>query len=151
MGQPPPRARDHRRVLRLVHVGKSNVDELGEGNVLAAIFVALAVVVVAPVSEEFFFRGFFYRSLRTRLPIWAAAPIDGLVFGALHFEGLDTAVILPVIAVFGIGQCLVYERTGSLFAVIAIHASFNTVASLGNAPGIALAIGAMIIAACLLV
>jgi membrane protease YdiL (CAAX protease family) len=45
--------------------------------------------------------------------------IDGVVFGALHFQGADTAVILPVIAVFGVAQCLVHERTGSLFAVIA--------------------------------
>jgi membrane protease YdiL (CAAX protease family) len=93
--------------------------------------VALAVIVVAPVTEEFFFRGFFYRALRTRLSVWAAALIDGLVFGALHFQGPNSAVILPVIAVFGVGQCLVYERTGSLFAVIAIHAAFNTVATLG--------------------
>ena len=35
-----------------------------------------------------------------------------------------------MIAVFGVGQCLVYERTGSLFAVIAIHAAFNTFAML---------------------
>jgi uncharacterized protein len=93
--------------------------------------VALAVIVVAPVTEEFFFRGFFYRALRTRLSVWAAALIDGVVFGALHFQGPNSAVILPVIAVFGVGQCLVYERTGSLFAVIAIHAAFNTVATLG--------------------
>jgi membrane protease YdiL (CAAX protease family) len=44
-----------------------------------------------------------------------------VVFGALHFQGADSTVILPVIAVLGVGQCLVYERTGSLFAVIAIH------------------------------
>ena len=63
--------------------------------------MALAVIVVAPVAEEFFFRGFFYRALRTKLRVWAAALIDGLVFGALHFQGLDSAVILPVIAAVG--------------------------------------------------
>ncbi len=81
--------------------------------------------------------------------MWLAAPIDGIVFGSLHFEGVHTAVILPVIAVFGIGQCLVYERTGSLFAVIAIHAAFNTVATLGEAPVPALIIGASVVTACL--
>ena len=59
--------------------------------------------------------------------------------------------ILPVIAVFGIGQCLVYERTGSLFAVIAIHAAFNTVATLGVSPVPALIVGAMVLLGCLLV
>ena len=59
------------------------------------------MIVVAPVAEELFFRGFFYRALRTRLGVTSAALIDGAVFGALHFQGADTAIILPVIAVFG--------------------------------------------------
>ena len=52
-----------------------------------AFAVALAVIVVAPVAEEIFFRAFFYRALRTRLPVWSAALIDGIVFGSLHFQG----------------------------------------------------------------
>jgi CAAX protease family protein len=137
--------------VAILGVTESNVDDVGGNAVVAGTLVSLAVIVVAPISEEFFFRAFFYRALRTKLPVWAAAPIDGLVFGALHFEGIDTAVILPVIVAFGIGQCLVYERTGSLFAVIAIHACFNTVATLGQAPVQALAIGALMVTACLLV
>ena len=82
--------------------------------------------------------------------MWSAALIDGLVFGSLHFQGVDTAIILPVIAVFGVGQCLVYERTGSLFAVIAIHAAFNTVAMLSVAPLPAILVGVCVILGCLL-
>jgi uncharacterized protein len=136
--------------IELFEVDETNVDDLGEGNLVAGLAVALAVIVVAPVAEELFFRAFFYRALRTRLAVWSAALIDGLVFGALHFQGTDTAVILPVIAVFGVGQCLVYERTGSLFAVIAIHAAFNTVAMLALVPLPAVLIGALVILACLL-
>jgi len=137
--------------IAILGVTESNVDELGGNAVIPATLVALAVIVVAPVSEELFFRAFFYRALRTRMPVWAAAPIDGLVFGSLHFEGIHTAIILPVIAVFGLGQCLLYERTGSLFAVISVHAVFNTVASLGEAPVPAIAIGACVVTACLVV
>jgi uncharacterized protein len=137
--------------IALLHVTENGVDDLGGGNLAAAIAVGLAVIVVAPVTEEFFFRAFFYRALRTRLRVWSAALIDGVVFGSLHFEGIHTAITLPVIAVFGVGQCLAYERTGSLFAVIAIHAAFNTVASLGSDPGVALVIGALVICACALV
>jgi CAAX protease family protein len=136
--------------IAVLGVTESNVDDVGGDAVVAGTLVALAVIVVAPISEEFFFRAFFYRALRTKLPVWAAALIDGLVFGSLHFEGFDTALILPVIAVFGVGQCLVYERTGSLFAVIAIHACFNTVATVGQAPVQALVIGALMLLACLL-
>jgi uncharacterized protein len=137
--------------IELLDVDETNVDDLGEGNLLAAFLVAVAVIVVAPVAEEFFFRGFFYRALRTRLRVWSAALIDGAVFGSLHFEGIDTAIILPVIAVFGVGQCLIYERTGSLFAVIAVHAAFNTVATLGVSPVPALVVGAAVLLTCLVV
>jgi uncharacterized protein len=137
--------------VALFDVDATNVDDLGEDNFIAGLAVSIAVIVVAPVAEELFFRAFFYRALRTRLPVWSAALIDGLVFGSLHFQGLDSAVILPVIAIFGVGQCLVYERTGSLFAVIAIHAAFNTVAMLSIAPLPAILIGVSMILACLLV
>jgi membrane protease YdiL (CAAX protease family) len=137
--------------LGLLDVDETNVDELGKDSPLAGLAVALAVIVVAPVAEELFFRGFFYRALRTRLRVWSASLIDGLVFSALHFQGPDTAVILPVIAVVGAGLCLVYERTGSLFAVIAIHAGFNTVATIGIAPAGAVVVGALMLAACVLV
>ena len=51
---------------------------------------------------------------------------------------------------FAAVACLVYEKTGSIFACIAIHATFNTVASLGSFPVVAIVIGvAMLIrAAC---
>ena len=136
--------------IELFEVDETNVEELGEDSLVAGFAVSLAVIVVAPVAEEIFFRAFFYRALRTRLPVWSAALIDGLVFGVLHFQGIDTAIILPVIAVFGVGQCLVYERTGSLFAVIAIHAAFNTVAMLSVVPLPAILIGVLVILGCLL-
>jgi membrane protease YdiL (CAAX protease family) len=126
------------------------VDDLGESNLVAGFAVAVATIVVAPVAEEIFFRAFFYRALRMRLRVWSAALIDGLVFGSLHFQGADTAVILPVIALFGVGQCLVYERTGSLFAVIAIHAAFNTFAMLSIVPLPAILIGLLVITGCVL-
>jgi uncharacterized protein len=136
--------------IALFDVDATNVDELGQDNLIAGFAVSIAVIVVAPVAEELFFRAFFYRALRTRLPVWSAALIDGTVFGLLHFQGIDSAIILPVIAVFGVGQCLVYERTGSLFAVIAIHAAFNTVAMLSVAPHPAILIGTSVILGCLL-
>ena len=137
--------------IELLDVDETNIDDLGEGSPLAGVAVALATIVVAPVTEEIFFRAFFYRAMRSRLRVWSASLIDGLVFGALHFQGTDTAVILPVIALVGVGLCLVYERTGSLFAVIAIHAAFNTVATVGIAPVAALLVGALVLLACVLV
>src|SRR4029453_9640682 len=61
--------------IELFGVEATNVDELGEDNLTAGFAVSIAVIVVAPVAEELFFRAFFYRALRTRLPVWSAALI----------------------------------------------------------------------------
>jgi len=89
---------------------------------------AILVIVLAPASEEFFFRAFFYRALRSKLSIVPAALVNGAIFGAIHFENADMAEILPVLAILGVIFCLVYEKTGSLFAVIGLHALNNFIA-----------------------
>jgi membrane protease YdiL (CAAX protease family) len=92
----------------------------------------ILVVVVAPVAEEVFFRGFFYRSLRSSLGIWSAAAITGVLFGLIHIDptSVDTIQLVPVLAFLGFVFCLVYERTGSLYPVIALH-SLNNVLAFG--------------------
>ncbi len=108
---------------------QETLDDLGtDDSTFWLVAAALLVIALAPVAEEFFFRAFFYRALRTRLPIVAAALIDGAIFGAIHYENPDMAVLLPVLALLGFVFCLVYEKTGSLFAVIGLHALNNFVA-----------------------
>jgi len=94
------------------------------------IAAGLMVICVAPVAEEFFFRGFFYKALRSRYTVLVAAAIDGLLFGVIHydFSGADALLILPPLGVLGFIFCLVYERTGSLYPVIALHALNNAIA-----------------------
>jgi len=88
------------------------------------------VICVAPFAEEFFFRGFFYRALRSRWSVLMAAGIDGLLFGVIHydFSGADALLILPPLAALGFVFCLVYERTGSIYPVVALHALNNAIA-----------------------
>ena len=73
------------------------------------------------------------------------------MFASLHFQDYAEPALLLIIAGFGVGQCLLYERTGSLFAVIAIHAAFNTVATLEIAPIPALVLGVLVLLGCVLV
>ena len=110
--------------------GQQNVTEdLGVNDSTTALVVAgILIIVVAPVVEEFFFRGFFYRALRARFGILAAAGIDGIVFGLIHYSGTDTLELIPVLALLGFVFCLIYERTGTLYTVIALHALNNSVA-----------------------
>ena len=72
-------------------------DELASSNIVGAIAVGLAVIVVAPVTEELFFRGFFYRALRTRMRVVWAVLIDSLVFASIHVQYIGNPEIFIVI------------------------------------------------------
>jgi membrane protease YdiL (CAAX protease family) len=116
---------------------------------LALVAAGVLFVVVAPIAEEFFFRGFFYGTLRTRLaPGWAAL-VCGAVFGVIHAATGIEAV--PALMVLGIVLCLVREKTGSLYPCIGIHAFNNAIAyaTLTDVdPGVALGLGAAMLVAC---
>jgi membrane protease YdiL (CAAX protease family) len=117
----------------------------------AVVAAAFAVIVVAPFCEEFFFRGFFYRALRTRLGIAFAALVDGVVFGLIHYGGPDTLPVLPILAGLGVIFCLVYERTGTVFATIGMHSLVNTIsygATVHGGAAPAIVFGACVLAAC---
>jgi membrane protease YdiL (CAAX protease family) len=105
------------------------VQQLGADDSMASfVAIGLLVIVVAPVVEELFFRGFFFRALRNRLSFPVAALVDGLVFGVVHFTGSETLSILPVFVMLGFVFCWVVERTGSLYPTIAMHAFNNALA-----------------------
>ncbi len=112
------------------------------------------VICVAPFAEEFFFRGFFYKALRSKYSVIVAALIDGALFGVIHydFSGADALLILPPLAVLGFMFCLVYEKTGSLWPVIGLHA-FNNAIAYGVAvedASVSLVLGPLMLVACML-
>jgi uncharacterized protein len=125
----------------------------GTTGLIAAGFM---VAVVAPFAEEFFFRGFFYRALRSRFPVLGAALIDGLLFGIIHFDfsGADALLIVPPLALLGFAFCLLYERTGTLFAPIALHSLNNSIAyaaQVNDGWTVSVIAGPLMIAACMAV
>jgi uncharacterized protein len=126
------------------------VEDLGaDTNKLLLVVGAVVVIAVAPVCEELFFRGILFRVLRQRMPLWPAALIDGVLFGFVHVQGSGSLVIVPVLAVLGVVFCYVYERTGSIFPTIALHALNNTVAYGDRTDwGVAFAVGGVMVAAC---
>lgn len=130
-------------------------EDLGADNGTVGLIAAgVMVVCVAPFAEEFFFRGFFYRALRSRFTVIAAALINGLLFGLIHFDfsGADALLILPPLAALGFMFCLVFEKTGSLWPVVALHALNNSVAygvAVDDAT-VSLVLGPLMLAACAL-
>jgi uncharacterized protein len=131
-------------------------ESLGADQGTVGLVVAGCVVMIlAPLAEEVFFRGFFYGSLRGRFPVLGAALISSLVFGFIHwdFKGADSLLILPPLMVLGVIFCLVYEKTGSLWPVVGMHAFNNSVAYAAQADNgwkVSVVVGPLMIAAVML-
>jgi hypothetical protein len=102
--------------------------ELGVGNpsIVIAVTAVLMIVLLAPVAEELFFRGFVFAGLRTRWSLWPAAITSGLIFGLVHAPtGITTVVPL---ATLGFALCWLYDRTGSLWPCVIAHMINNGLA-----------------------
>jgi membrane protease YdiL (CAAX protease family) len=91
-----------------------------------AIFAVMAIVVLAPIAEEIFFRGFLFAGLRTRWSLWPSALLSGAIFGLVHAPTGPTAAI--PLAGLGVGLAWLYNKTGSLWPCILAHFLNNALA-----------------------
>ncbi|MGQ0604215.1 MAG: lysostaphin resistance A-like protein [Anaerolineales bacterium] len=87
----------------------------------------LFVGILAPISEELFFRGALYGWLAARYRVWIAVLVSSTLFGLAHFDSLGVVVSSFIM---GVMIALVYEYTRSLWAAIAIHVLNNSLAVL---------------------
>jgi membrane protease YdiL (CAAX protease family) len=76
----------------------------------------------APLFEELFFRGALQRYFRGRLQFLASALLTGLIFAALHPQGVFA---IPALAGIGVGFSLLREWRDSLIAPMTAHAINN--------------------------
>ncbi|MBO4453035.1 MAG: CPBP family intramembrane metalloprotease [Clostridia bacterium] len=102
------------------------------------LFIALMFLgyAVQAFSEELVFRAFLMpKAARTGAGVFGAVMINSLAFAALHLgnNGVDAVSVINVF-LFGIFASLLFLRTGSIWGVAAIHASWNFVQ--GNLLGI---------------
>jgi uncharacterized protein len=110
--------------------------ELGLSNSTAALVGATVFVcVIAPIVEEFFFRGFIFGALRQmrvvvagrNIGTWVAAVITGILFGLAHTGSASSQYLIPL-GFLGFVLCLLRWRTGSLYPCIALHSINNSLA-----------------------
>ncbi len=85
--------------------------------------IIIMAVIVAPCAEEFLFRGYLYSVSRRFLGRIPAIIGTSLLFAAVHLN-LPSMLSLSLLAVM---LCLLYERTGSLWSNICVHAMFNSI------------------------
>lgn len=86
------------------------------------VLIVILAVVVAPVAEETLFRGLVQTAFRsyTNRP-WLAIIFTSLLFATFHTNGTHW----PALFALGMGLGYAYEKSGSLFRSIFMHALFN--------------------------
>lgn len=98
------------------------------------VLVFIVAVVVAPILEEMIFRGLFqtvirslletrFSGLKSRHHIWMAILISSGLFSIVH----GNVPHWPALFILGVCLGYAYEKSGSLFRPIFIHAFFNAI------------------------
>jgi ABC-2 type transport system permease protein len=85
-------------------------------------FLVLAAIAVpvAPIFEEFIFRGLIFGGLRRSLGVAPATLASAAIFAIIH----PPYAVIPVF-VMGICAAVIYERTRMLAAPMLVHAIYN--------------------------
>ncbi len=95
----------------------------GTNDPLLFIFEMFSAIIIAPISEELFFRGVLFNRLKIRTGIIAAMVISSALFAIGHeFGGITSAFV------FGICMCIIYLKTDNILMTMSIHFLNNLVA-----------------------
>lgn len=90
------------------------------------VFAFVIVVILAPASEELFFRGFVYAALRKNFGVTAGMISSAAIFAVFH---LNLLLFLPIF-ILAVALAWLYESRKSLLAPFLLHALNNLVALL---------------------
>lgn len=88
---------------------------------LRLIYLGVVTIILAPIAEEFLFRGILYTAVLQYQGRTLALVANSLLFGLIH-SNLLTLVPLIVMAVI---LTILYEKTRNLLAPMAAHSLFN--------------------------
>lgn len=102
------------------------VESMARGPVAVKVVMVIMAVFVAPVTEECCFRGFVYNILKQKSNIFWAALASSILFSAVH---ASLAQFVPLF-LFGLVQCLLYEKTRTLWVPVIFHMLFNGISSI---------------------
>ncbi|HYO71137.1 MAG TPA: CPBP family intramembrane glutamic endopeptidase, partial [Archangium sp.] len=87
-------------------------------------FIVASVTIVAPICEEFFFRGIFFQGLRAHGgPAMRAVLLSAVVFSMFHLDPVGFFARVELGVLFG----WLLVRTGSLWPAILAHTANNLV------------------------
>ncbi|MGI5911674.1 MAG: CPBP family intramembrane glutamic endopeptidase [Syntrophomonadaceae bacterium] len=99
---------------------------LREASSISFIFLLVIGAVLAPISEELYYRGMVYPVFRFYMGPLGGAIVAGLIFGLVHWD-LWRAIPL---AAGGAILCYIYEKSGSILVSAVAHGTWNGIMAL---------------------
>ena len=99
-------------------------DDVIYDHIPLVVLTGILTVIVAPLAEELFYRGFLVRGIARRWSILPAVLVSSALFAAVH---LDVGSLIPF-ALIGAVFAFVYLRSGNLFSSVIAHFLFNAIA-----------------------
>lgn len=93
----------------------------GAGDGAGVLAVWLLGGVVAPVTEEILFRGYFYGAFKRFGGKCGAMVLSAAVFALIH----GNAAAIPSLVVLALCLSVAYEASGTLWVPVLMHAGFN--------------------------
>ncbi|MCB1601854.1 MAG: CPBP family intramembrane metalloprotease [Xanthomonadales bacterium] len=103
------------------------IDQLEANRILLAagegrLSLAIVTIVVAPVVEEFLFRGLLFRAMERYWSVALSALVSASFFAVVH----PAISWLPVFAT-GLAAAWIFSRSGNLLPCVLLHAGYNTI------------------------
>ncbi|HEY0065090.1 MAG TPA: CPBP family intramembrane glutamic endopeptidase [Telluria sp.] len=95
-------------------------EDAGRAPMLAPHWLFLLTVVMAPLFEEFIFRGLIFAGMRRSMQLLPSVALSAALFAIMH----PALSMLPVFGL-GVASALAYDRSRSLLAPILVHAIYN--------------------------
>lgn len=106
-----------------IEAPSSKIEVLVRNRSLSSNILLVVVTLIAPFSEEVFFRGFLYSAFKKSWGVNAGLFLSSLLFAAVHLE------LYSFIPLMIIGWILAYmfEKTKSLIPAIFLHGVYNLI------------------------
>ena len=97
----------------------------GTNDPLIFIFEMFSAIIIAPISEELFFRGVLFNRLKIRKGFVFGLVVSSVIFGLCHFNYPDHFSHIIYTCIMGMTLCILYSRTDNLLLNMVVHSAYN--------------------------
>lgn len=97
----------------------------GSSDPLLFIFEMFSAIIIAPISEELFFRGVLFNRLKIRKGFVFGLVVSSVIFGLCHLNYPDHISHIIYTCIMGMTLCILYSRTDNLLLNMVVHSAYN--------------------------